>query len=608
MKEADQLFADELRPGDEIGEYRVGRRLGAGGFSVVYEALNPVIGKRAAIKVLDRSISQDLEMVSRFLDEARAVNRIRHRNIIDIYAFGELPDGRQYYVMEQLDGLTLAAFLDERGRLSPAELVLVLKGVARALDAAHARGVIHRDLKPDNVFLTFDDEGAPFPKLLDFGTAKLTQGGAIHQSSPGTLLGTPHYMSPEQCLGEPLDHRSDVYSFGVLVYELLTRTVPFAGENIAGLIMKHAREKPAPPSAVVSNLPAELDAPVLRMLARHPADRPSSVGQAFAELLGAVQSSGMAPDIRASLPAISIRPAADPDGGRDGSDPTLSEAVPSVWERWWHSQRPVQLAALAGVVMGIGGLGLVGWTWFGSDVRTTPSAAASWGDTRGVGEFAAPVAGGCRPVPAAEWCQHPLLIDDMEDGDGQICPRAGRTGHWVAFHDGTGTLSVPYGPIQAMRVIPGCRGRSRQALHFKGEAFREWGAGVAAKLGRHGGAAYDLSGFSGIRFWARAESPVRLRVSVATRDTLDASYGGDCSAPPGQVCDNHFAAYRAVGREWANYTVRFDTLEQGGWGVKAKFDLSRATELHFVVPRPEQARDVSFEVWLDDVALVPAAP
>jgi serine/threonine protein kinase len=607
MTEAEQLFADELRPGDEIGEYRVGRRLGAGGFSVVYEALNPVIGKRAAIKVLDRSISQDLEMVSRFLDEARAVNRIRHRNIIDIYAFGELPDGRQYYVMELLDGLTLAAFLDERGRLSPAELVLVLKGVARALDAAHAQGVIHRDLKPDNVFLTFDDEGAPFPKLLDFGTAKLTQGGAIHQSSPGTLLGTPHYMSPEQCLGEPLDHRSDVYSFGVLVYELLTHTVPFAGENIAGLIVKHAREKPAPPSTVVPNLPAELDAPVLRMLARRPGDRPGSVGQAFAELFAAVQSSGIAPDIRASLPAISIHPGVEVDRARDGSDPTLSEAVPSVWERWRHTRRSVQLAAVAGVVMGTAGSGLVGWSWLGAGSPPPPSLAPSSVDTLGAAGVATAVASGCRPIPATEQCQHPVLIDDMEDGDGNICPSQGRTGKWIAFHDGTGTLSLPHGPITAMSVIPGCRGRSRRALHFKGHAFREWGAGVAAKLGRKRGTAFDLSGFRGVRFWARAESPVRLRVSVATRDTLDASYGGDCSAPPGGVCDDHYAAHRSIGPEWVNYTVRFDTLAQGGWGVKADFDLTRATELHFIVPRPEHASEVSFDVWLDDVALVPAS-
>jgi hypothetical protein len=195
----------------------------------------------------------------------------------------------------------------------------------------------------------------------------------------------------------------------------------------------------------------------------------------------------------------------------------------------------------------------------------------------------------------------------MEDGNGEICPSAGRTGSWVAFHDGTGTLSLPHGPVAATSVIPGCRGRSRRALHFKGQAFREWGAGVAARLGRKGGTAFDLSGFRGIRFWARAESPVLLRVSVATRDTLDASYGGDCSAPPGRVCDDHYAACRTVGREWVNYTVRFDTLEQGGWGVKAGFDLTRVTELHFIVPRPEQAPEVSFDVWLDDVALVPAS-
>src|SRR5688572_23798777 len=154
-----------LAAGYAVGEYVVESLIGAGGFGTVYRARHPLIGKLAAVKVLSPQFSADPEMVSRFVDEARAVNQIRHRNIIDIFSFGQLADDRSYYVMELLDGQPLDEVIAARGALALADAIPILRGVARALDAAHAKGVAHRDLKPENVFLARESDGTEFPKL-----------------------------------------------------------------------------------------------------------------------------------------------------------------------------------------------------------------------------------------------------------------------------------------------------------------------------------------------------------------------------------------------------------------------------------------------------------
>ena len=188
---------DATGPGARIGEYVVDGLLGRGGFGSVYRATQPVIGKRVAIKVLHRSFSADPEIVSRFISEARAVNQIRHRNIIDIFSFGELPDGRQYYVMDLLSGMTFDRYLRDRRQLSLDEALPILRQIGKALDAAHAHDITHRDLKPENVFIAYDD-GAPFPKLLDFGIAKLARDRDVaHKTRSGSPIGTPSFASVE---------------------------------------------------------------------------------------------------------------------------------------------------------------------------------------------------------------------------------------------------------------------------------------------------------------------------------------------------------------------------------------------------------------------------
>ena len=219
--------------GTTVGEYEIEQKIGEGGFGAVYRAMHPLIGKHAAVKILSREFSANPQMVSRFVAEARAVNQIRHRNIIDIFSFGQLADGRHYYIMELLDGSTFDRYLAKRGKLSLAEAMPIFRGIARALDAAHAKGILHRDLKPENIFLVMDDDGNIEPKLLDFGLVKLmskegSSGGesGSHKTKTGTPMGTPYYMSPEQCRGKEVDARTDVYSFGAMAFEVLTDPFP----------------------------------------------------------------------------------------------------------------------------------------------------------------------------------------------------------------------------------------------------------------------------------------------------------------------------------------------------------------------------------------------
>jgi eukaryotic-like serine/threonine-protein kinase len=313
--DGDALLPDDMVEGDAdlpagqtVGEYRVEAKIGEGGFGAVYRAVHPLIGKAAAIKVLNKQYSSNPQMVSRFVAEARAVNQIKNRNIIDIFSFGALPDGRQYYVMELLDGKTLDAYRKVKGRLGPEEAIPMLRGVARALDAAHAAGIAHRDLKPENIFLVFDDDGGVFPKLLDFGIAKLL-GDSItgHKTRTGTPMGTPHYMSPEQCRGRNVDARTDVYSFGVLLFEVLTGKVPFDGEDVMEILVKHTSAEAPLPSVACPALPPALDAPLRAFLEKDPAARPPSVGAGLDAL--AIAAAGAGYDVK--LPA---RKPGDPPG------------------------------------------------------------------------------------------------------------------------------------------------------------------------------------------------------------------------------------------------------------------------------------------------------
>jgi serine/threonine protein kinase len=226
-----QAVGEDLLLGTTIGAYRVARLLGIGGMGRVYKGVHPSIGSRVAIKVLSRECSDRRDLVERFFSEAKAVNLIRHESIVNVLDLAMLPDGRPYIIMEYLDGAPLANLI---------AMPLPLGGLARlavevldALGAAHAKGIVHRDLKPDNIFVTPGGR----PKVLDFGIAKLTDLGALNSSTrTGSLLGTPHYMSPEQAAGRPVDHRADIYAIGVILFECATGQRPFQAESLFDMV------------------------------------------------------------------------------------------------------------------------------------------------------------------------------------------------------------------------------------------------------------------------------------------------------------------------------------------------------------------------------------
>jgi eukaryotic-like serine/threonine-protein kinase len=293
---------EPVQEGVLVGEYRVVRPLGRGSFGTVYEAVHTIIDKQAALKVLNPEVSRDPQVVQRFIDEARAVNRIAHPNIVDIFGFGALPDGRKYCVMALLQGATLAALVKQRGRLPAAEALPILAEVANALDAAHAAGVVHRDLKPENVFLSQASGGARKVTLLDFGIARMAGDERRVRTGTGVVLGTPAYMSPEQCAGSSVDHRTDLYAFGVVAFEVLTGRTPFVGEKRGHLFTQHLTSPPPRASDLAPDLAPELDAVFGRLLAKRPEERPGSAAEALQLLTAGLGAA--APARRAKTPGV----------------------------------------------------------------------------------------------------------------------------------------------------------------------------------------------------------------------------------------------------------------------------------------------------------------
>jgi putative nucleotidyltransferase with HDIG domain len=259
--------------GRALASFRVQAVLGAGAMGRVYLAEHALLGRRAAIKVIEPHLAADPDALARFVEEARAVNSIRHPNIVDVSDFGDV-DGRPYFVMELLEGETLAARIAKWGYLPPAAAARICAQVASALAAAHERGIVHRDLKPDNIFLCNHPDYPDHVKVLDFGIAKLSARTTARQATvPGMLLGTPLYMSPEQALGETIDHRTDIYALGIVLYEALTGRTPFDRPSIAAILYAHAHDAPAAPRSIEPAIPEAIEQVTLRALAKAPGDR-----------------------------------------------------------------------------------------------------------------------------------------------------------------------------------------------------------------------------------------------------------------------------------------------------------------------------------------------
>ena len=337
--------------GSSIGPYRVVRKLGSGGMGVVYEAVHKQIGRQAAIKLLHAQFAVQKDIVSRFLNEARAANLVRHPGIVDIYEFGTTPSGNAYIVMEYIDGISLATRLKQAAAPLGVSALPMFQKMAQALAAAHDKGIVHRDLKPDNVMLIADREaaGGERIKILDFGIAKLSAAalaaGEEDRDEPeagtqpefktrtGAMMGTPAYMAPEQCRGaEQVTDRTDVYSFGLMLYRALSGNPALVGRSDLEYLLLHTSAQPLNLHETYK-VDAELSELVHAMLAKEPTQRPAmaeiapQLGQLASRLLrGADPASD-----GASLPVLStarIRRDQPSVGAPDAAGPGHAEVLP----------------------------------------------------------------------------------------------------------------------------------------------------------------------------------------------------------------------------------------------------------------------------------------
>lgn len=299
-----------------IGNYRIVRKLGEGGMGVVFEAVHELINRRAAIKVLHADFSRNPEMATRFLNEARAANIVQHPGIVNIFEFDRLPDGSAYIVMDYLDGDSLTQRLQRHGgRMDPNPALTLILQVAEALTAAHSKGVIHRDLKPDNIMIVPDqgDANREQAKILDFGIAKMAEsqgmGPALAKTQVGVPMGTPLYMAPEQWKGaSEVEDKADVYSLGVIMYEILSGQPPFIANSGSEVMALHILATPRPLGELAPHLPPELIDLVHMMLAKVPADRPTiaAVTRELRRMLGI--------NTEVSLPNVPIHMPSGPSG------------------------------------------------------------------------------------------------------------------------------------------------------------------------------------------------------------------------------------------------------------------------------------------------------
>jgi serine/threonine-protein kinase len=270
------------------GKYKIGRKIGSGGIGVVYAAEHTALGHEVAVKVLRGAAARDGSEIARLRREAHIQTHVEHPNVARVMDLDQMPDGSIYVVMERLVGRSLADRLQREGLLAPGYAIPVFIDVCRGLAAAHAKGVVHRDLKPGNIFLCEDGSA----KVLDFGMSKLTNAEALTQQ--GYTLGTPEYMAPEQCIGAPVEPRTDVYALGVLMYESLTGELPISSQNRRELLDLHQRKIPDRMLERRPDLPIPpaLDDAVMRCLEKRAGDRPSSAS-VLGDLLAAIPLEGL---------------------------------------------------------------------------------------------------------------------------------------------------------------------------------------------------------------------------------------------------------------------------------------------------------------------------
>jgi serine/threonine protein kinase len=320
--------------GQSVGKYKISRLIGTGGMGVVFEAIHETLNQRVAIKVMHRKLMTDQAAEQRFMNEARTTSLVHHVGLVKVHDFGKLSDGSAYMMMEYLEGESLRDRLKRKERLPLLDSLRITRQIAVALAAAHDKGVIHRDLKPENVLMVEDTEtpSGERAKVLDFGIAKVLEpeGGEVLKTTTGAILGTPTYMSPEQCrgIGQTSD-RSDVYSLGCMLYQMLGGRPPFLGTGAGDLIAMHIMEAPKPLRELAPDVPIEVEALVHLMLEKKPEARPS-----MRQVLSNLEQLGQHVTASGTGTVVVIAPPetkSSPEKSAQGVSPSPARRSPIVW-------------------------------------------------------------------------------------------------------------------------------------------------------------------------------------------------------------------------------------------------------------------------------------
>ena len=339
------------------GQFHVLQKIGSGGMGAVYKASQPAMNRTVAVKILHPKLANRKDLVSRFRREARAMSHLNHPNTVKVFLYGELEDGSLYIVMEFLEGKNLHQTVRKEGPLSWERALPVLVQVCGALEEAHQKGIVHRDLKPENIFLCNPGGIEDFPKVLDFGLAKVTERemrpGSIILTQEGMVFGTPEFMSPEQAQGKVLDARSDIYSLAVILYEALTGKLPFEARTPMEYIQHHVASKPIDLNARVpeKKFPEGLAQVIAKAVEKKPEDRYQSAGDFARALQVFVPGNRALADVIPPPTNSPIPPAASSMPSISG-DKTLVDSKPPV-------RAPPTLGMMLGVAAACLALGVV---------------------------------------------------------------------------------------------------------------------------------------------------------------------------------------------------------------------------------------------------------
>jgi serine/threonine-protein kinase len=532
-------------------KYYLESKLGVGGMGTVYRAGRLLIGDRVAVKVLHPDQMADPQAVERFRREAQTAARLKHPNVVTVYDFGVSREGLNYQVMELAEGENLRSLVERYGRLAETTAAEIIRQVCAALDEAHRQGIVHRDIKPENILVQTTPGGLQV-KLLDFGIAALRDVKPGRLTRTGGVVGTPHYMSPEQCLGEELDGRSDIYSLGIVLFEMLTGVVPFDSPATTAIVVKHVNDPPPPPRTLNPKISRDVESVALRALEKRRDARQQTAGEMARELIaaaGRARSGSPHPAKVAAPGAVTPAPIATPilkEVVAYESNGSLAPLFGEVSTYMGSSRRLVLAVFGALLLLACGGL----W-WYMHKAGNERAAAAN--DSAGTDKRAStvsgqpatpdrsarispstsPAAAGSLPGSNKPWG----LIPDQTTGVADAANALGAADRRTAVISPGGQLALEYregkffgdGHGADLRVYGPEQGRVSYLIFVRNDPAMEWERIDINRRGfPQGGAGHDM-GHHGIRQARQAmirnigKADLRIdAVSVVYKDEIHA--------------------------------------------------------------------------------------